>query len=443
MPDYDVRAVRLSQPPQLAPVARYRPAVAVENRGRFSADISGLLRIYDGTTGRLLASFALAALAIPPGETRNAEANGYWQPETADIGKQFIFCATVTTYHDQIPYNNNLPPTTVTVTEATPPTPPPVQAHAAQHERTGTDRINVAGLYGVLAEPQDPTAHAQAHERGGSDELDLTGLHGQLADPQQVARHGNDKHVVTYLSLTELNQHNTSTNPHSNVLNPHFTGADVHAAAFTAHNADDAAHAAAIAAQVPTIVDRRVQDHDLSQESHATKFSLHDGDANAHAAAIAAHAAERYTHANLTPRLEGCSYLEDPSEDWFTVNPFGIATLGQQTLIEQPASYSVRVGVCCRFKGQATAPRFGNVLIRLTVTIDGVPASYDFLNQMESSIADPDVWTHLTMHPCWNIGFVHMSHQCNIFWQVQNLTNLPLRVFCSGTYYVQNVWRVF
>lgn len=79
--------------------------------------------------------------------------------------------------------------------------------HKAKHENGGSDEISVAGLSGVLADPQPPiigalatqavagddarltdartpTAHKTSHENGGTDEISVAGLSGVLADPQ-------------------------------------------------------------------------------------------------------------------------------------------------------------------------------------------------------------------------------------------------------------------
>jgi hypothetical protein len=117
-------------------------------------------------------------------------------------------------------------------------------AHAASHENSGGDEINVTGLSGVLADPQTPTthgsshasdgsdpipaattsvrgtvelatsaettaglavqasdtrlsdartptAHATSHQNGGGDEINVAGLSGVLADPQTPASHGS------------------------------------------------------------------------------------------------------------------------------------------------------------------------------------------------------------------------------------------------------------
>jgi hypothetical protein len=47
----------------------------------------------------------------------------------------------------------------------------PPTAHAATHADGGADEINVAGLSGVLADPQPPAAHAATHAPGGSDPI--------------------------------------------------------------------------------------------------------------------------------------------------------------------------------------------------------------------------------------------------------------------------------
>lgn len=49
--------------------------------------------------------------------------------------------------------------------------------HASEHEDGGEDEINVGGLSGDLADPQDPKVHAPTHEDGGVDEV----AHNDLA----------------------------------------------------------------------------------------------------------------------------------------------------------------------------------------------------------------------------------------------------------------------
>jgi len=104
----------------------------------------------------------------------------------------------------------------------------PPELHGSTHEDGGIDEISVAGLSGLLADPQVPTSHSGTHQHGGSDEIaietptaygipkadgvgqidvgwlpfhdyihenggadeiDVTGLSGLLADPQTPTMH--------------------------------------------------------------------------------------------------------------------------------------------------------------------------------------------------------------------------------------------------------------
>lgn len=49
-----------------------------------------------------------------------------------------------------------------------------IAPHAPDHQNSGSDEINVAGLSGELADPQPPKAHAPDHQNGGSDEVATT-----------------------------------------------------------------------------------------------------------------------------------------------------------------------------------------------------------------------------------------------------------------------------
>jgi len=190
VPDYDVGITGLAQPPATAPVQTYYPAVAVANNGIHPAAVTGLLRIYDKATGELLETHDLASTAdIPAGETRDIASTQHWAPTDADIGRQFLFIAHVTTWRDQYEPNNHLPPTTVTVAAAPPPPPPGVTPHATQHQEGGADTLNVDSLHGELADPQPPKAHKTSHESGGSDLLNVNGLPGILAEGQPIADH--------------------------------------------------------------------------------------------------------------------------------------------------------------------------------------------------------------------------------------------------------------
>ncbi len=50
--------------------------------------------------------------------------------------------------------------------------------HAATHEESGIDELDVTDLSGLLADAQTPLTHAADHEDGGADEINLDGLAG-------------------------------------------------------------------------------------------------------------------------------------------------------------------------------------------------------------------------------------------------------------------------
>ena len=145
--------------------------------------------MYDKATGALVITWQLSSQEIEPGSTRSAIANGQldWTDEL--VGRQFLFMGSVTCDGDQVPTNNQLQPTLVTIVAGEPPEPPAVAEHASQHQDGGTDQLNVDGLYGELAEGQPPLDHAGQHGQGGTDELSVTGLHGLLADAQTPKTH--------------------------------------------------------------------------------------------------------------------------------------------------------------------------------------------------------------------------------------------------------------
>jgi hypothetical protein len=85
-------------------------------------------------------------------------------------------------------------------------------AHKTTHENGGSDEISVAGLSGLLADPQTPLAHKTTHQNGGSDEIDVTGLSGLLADPQTPLAHasthyisGSDELDADFLGVDDTN----------------------------------------------------------------------------------------------------------------------------------------------------------------------------------------------------------------------------------------------
>lgn len=51
-----------------------------------------------------------------------------------------------------------------------------IEPHAATHQSGGDDEISVAGLSGLLADPQVAAAHASSHQNGGVDEVEVSEL---------------------------------------------------------------------------------------------------------------------------------------------------------------------------------------------------------------------------------------------------------------------------
>jgi hypothetical protein len=69
----------------------------------------------------------------------------------------------------------------------------PIGAHAGSHQNGGADEVNVAGLSGLLADPQTPAAHEATHREGAADTIPLDKL-GEPSNNTDLdvddARHG-------------------------------------------------------------------------------------------------------------------------------------------------------------------------------------------------------------------------------------------------------------
>ena len=63
--------------------------------------------------------------------------------------------------------------------------------HSDRHQNNGADELNVEGLSGDLADPQDPKNHSTRHQNNGEDEINVGGLSGDLADRQDPKDHAN------------------------------------------------------------------------------------------------------------------------------------------------------------------------------------------------------------------------------------------------------------
>jgi hypothetical protein len=222
MPDYDVEAVALSSPPASAVVTPYRPAVSVRNNGVHDALASGYIRIY--SAGLLIFTTEVYSGTIAPGATGLAQAVDYWTPpaEGKYIANGYVSCPL-----DQYEPNNNLDPSTFTVTGGPTPPPPTVPIHAAQHEEGGLDEVSIDGLKGRAADRQDALAHAASHQASGTDQINVSALIGELASPQTPKTHSNAYHDPVLVTESELSQHETASTAHSlatNLANRETTG---------------------------------------------------------------------------------------------------------------------------------------------------------------------------------------------------------------------------
>ena len=184
MADYDVGVIGLTTPAPSAPLAKTRPVVSVRNNGLHDVIASGYIRIY--SAGLLIFESEVYSDTIGPGETRPASSVDYWMPaaEGTYTVQGYVSCPL-----DQVEPNNNLFPTTITVSGTEPVPPTPVQPHASQHESGGEDEVSIEGLPGRAADDQHPIAHASDHENAGVDRLDVTGLPGILGEAQTAKPH--------------------------------------------------------------------------------------------------------------------------------------------------------------------------------------------------------------------------------------------------------------
>jgi hypothetical protein len=214
MADYDVGALALVVPSSSAPRATYRPAVSVRNNGIHDALASGYLRIY--AAGLLVFESELYSATIQAGQTANAQAVDYWTPAAEGF---YTVHAYISCPLDQVESNNMLQPVTIQITGETPPVPPVVAAHAAQHEEGASDELSIDGLKGRAADPQDALAHAAQHQAGGADALNVGSLQGVLAQDQPAQVHSNTRHSPTLATSAELTTHQGATAVHTSATN--------------------------------------------------------------------------------------------------------------------------------------------------------------------------------------------------------------------------------
>jgi len=211
MADYDVAVIGLTTPAPSAPLAACRLVISVKNQGLFDAVASGWARVYDAA-GLQVFVCELYSDTLAPGATGPASATTLWTPPAEG---SYTIHGYLSTPLDQVEPNNNLPPTTVTISGEPPVPPTPVEPHAPQHEEDGADEISIEGLPGRVADQQEPLAHAARHQAAGDDQLSVASLVGELATPQVPKAHGNAYHSPTMATAEQLALHNAATAVHS------------------------------------------------------------------------------------------------------------------------------------------------------------------------------------------------------------------------------------
>lgn len=216
MVDYDVAAIGLDVPPAAAYKTTYRPAILVRNNGKHPATVTGNVSILNLDTGLQVFYSPVHLANLAAGSDGSALAD---VQVTFDTEGNYIAFGFVTTDHDSVPSNNYLNPTKFKVGPGTPPVPVVVPAHAPQHELTGSDKLDVEGLVGKLADPQEPDEHVASHQVGGSDQINLDGLSGEAASPQPAKAHGNEAHTPDMATADQMSGHIDATAVHTAATN--------------------------------------------------------------------------------------------------------------------------------------------------------------------------------------------------------------------------------
>jgi hypothetical protein len=164
------------------------PVIHVENLGDEDALVTGLVRIYRESLGVLIYSSVLHPTALSRGQSADMAAETEFDPGAPSAHDFFILAQVSAT--SVLTGRINAATLGQFFFDITPaPMGPPPETHHTTHEAGGMDPVDVDGMPGVLAEPQNAVNHALAHEPGGADPLDVTGMPGILAQPQPPAAH--------------------------------------------------------------------------------------------------------------------------------------------------------------------------------------------------------------------------------------------------------------
>ena len=184
----DVRPLSYISPLTEQEIGPITPVIRLRNLADEDATVTGLFRIYRDSTGLLEYSSDLAVTPLAHGTSADIPALTPFSPGAVADDDYFVICELE---YRSIQTGNvtrgNLGP--FYFDTKAPPMGPVPAGHHPTHENAGMDEIDLAGMSGLLADPQTPQTHAGTHEDGQADEVNVGGLHGELADDQPALAH--------------------------------------------------------------------------------------------------------------------------------------------------------------------------------------------------------------------------------------------------------------
>jgi len=172
----DIRAIHYPSPLSEVDFASVPLSVRLKNYADETGQVTGWLRVYNGTTGLMVHMSYIAPVSVEAGVTVDATAlTDFDPPAPADDVYFVIFdgIATNALVPDGISFQRgafyfDVKPVGMG---------PAPAAHHATHEAGGSDEVDVTGLSGLLADEQDPLDHHADHEAGGGDVVDHDAVH--------------------------------------------------------------------------------------------------------------------------------------------------------------------------------------------------------------------------------------------------------------------------
>lgn len=106
-----------------------------------------------------------------------------------------------------------------------------VPSHASSHQNSGSDEINVAGLSGLLADPQTPISHNNTYHSTNYEAANAN-IQSHVASPGEdvhhAKTHNNTEHSTNYATAAALTSHTGASNPHSGSAGEHYLDGSYH-----------------------------------------------------------------------------------------------------------------------------------------------------------------------------------------------------------------------